>query len=32
MEESTSEADKALSKQGWDTKKVGSSHCKVERF
>ncbi|XP_065714685.1 CREB-regulated transcription coactivator 1 isoform X2 [Patagioenas fasciata] len=28
MEESTSEADKALSKQGWDTKKTGSSRPK----
>lgn len=26
MEETTSEADKTLSKQGWDTKKVGISH------
>ncbi|XP_072213400.1 CREB-regulated transcription coactivator 1 isoform X4 [Excalfactoria chinensis] len=28
MEEATSEADKALSKQGWDTKKTGSSRPK----
>ncbi|XP_064252692.1 CREB-regulated transcription coactivator 1 isoform X5 [Passer domesticus] len=28
MEESTSDADKALSKQGWDTKKTGSSRPK----
>ncbi|NXK88207.1 CRTC1 protein, partial [Formicarius rufipectus] len=28
MEESTSEADKTLSKQGWDTKKTGSSRPK----
>ncbi|XP_054030949.1 CREB-regulated transcription coactivator 1 isoform X5 [Dryobates pubescens] len=28
MEEPTSEADKALSKQGWDTKKTGSSRPK----
>ncbi|KAJ7427321.1 CREB regulated transcription coactivator 1 [Willisornis vidua] len=28
MEESTSEPDKALSKQGWDTKKTGSSRPK----
>uniref|UniRef100_A0A8V5GV52 Uncharacterized protein n=1 Tax=Melopsittacus undulatus TaxID=13146 RepID=A0A8V5GV52_MELUD len=29
MEENPSEADKTLSKQGWDTKKVGISHAKV---
>jgi len=29
MEETTTEADKTLSKQGWDTKKVGISHFKV---
>ncbi|XP_032938027.1 CREB-regulated transcription coactivator 1 isoform X3 [Catharus ustulatus] len=28
MEETTSDADKALSKQGWDTKKTGSSRPK----
>lgn len=32
MEEATSEADKALSKQGWDTKKVGISYFKVQSF
>lgn len=32
MEEATSEADKALSKQGWDTKKVGISYFTVQSF
>lgn len=32
MEETTSEADKTLSKQGWDTKKVGISCAKVYLF